>query len=214
MCASVRRFSGSGEALRCCLAHAGRGPDLARHSPDRNPCLRSEPPQQPEHRRFRHRDTPRRRRKILARQMQEYRAAATGDARRGVVIDLDNEIVEVIVALEPIAAAIAIQPYRPVVVAAVRVLAPGILRPDGASRQEGLRPRMPVGAPPQSPRPEAAFRGPAVAFALVGDDSPASQCDRDGLPAGCKPAPAGIAGGSADPDRGQRPITSFCSVSS
>ena len=36
--------------------------------------------------------------------MQEYRAAAAGDARRVVVIDLDNEIIEMIVAREPITA--------------------------------------------------------------------------------------------------------------
>ena len=107
--------------------------------------------------------------------MQKYRAAAAGDAGRGVVIDLDNEIVEVVVAPEPVAAVIAIQLHRPVVVAAVGVLAPGVLGPDGANRQEGLRPRVPVGAPPQLPRPKRAFRGPAVALALVGDDSAASQ---------------------------------------
>ena len=37
--------------------------------------------------------------------MQEYRAAAAGDARRAVVVDLDNKIVEMVVTLEPVAAA-------------------------------------------------------------------------------------------------------------
>lgn len=145
--------------------------------------------------------------------MQEYRAAAADDARRGVVIDLDDEIVEVVVALEPVAAVIAIQPYRPVVTAAMGVLAPAVLWLDGANRQEGPRPRVPVGAPPQSPRPKGAFRGPAVALALVGNNSAAPKGDRDRLSASRKPAPAGIARGGADPDRGQRPITSSCFVS-
>lgn len=80
--------------------------------------------------------------------MQEYRAAAAGNARRGVVIDLDDEIIEVVVALESVAAVIAIQPYRPVVTAAMGVLAPAVLWLDGANRQEGSRPLVPVGAPP------------------------------------------------------------------
>ena len=98
--------------------------------------------------------------------MQEYRAAAAGDARRAVVVDLDNKIVEMVVTLEPVAAAIAIQPYRLVVVSARRVFAPGVLGPDGPNRQECPRPRMTVGAPPQLPWPKRASWGPAVAFAL------------------------------------------------
>ena len=129
------------------------------------------------------------------------------------MIDLDDEIVEMVVAPEPIATVIAIQPYRPVVLAAVGVLTPGVLRPDGANRQEGMRPRVSVGAPPQSPRPEGAFWCPAIALTLVGDDSAAPKGDRDRLPASGKPAPAWIAGGGADPDRGQRPITLICSIS-
>ena len=46
--------------------------------------------------------------KIVARQMQEYRAAATGDARGAVVIDLDDEIVEMVVAREPVAGLVAV----------------------------------------------------------------------------------------------------------
>ena len=80
--------------------------------------------------------------------MQKHGATATGDARTAVVIDLDNEIIEVVVALQPIAAVILIQPYRLVVMTAVRVFAPGVLRPDGANRQESMRPRVTVGAPP------------------------------------------------------------------
>jgi len=139
--------------------------------------------------------------------MQEYRAAEAGYARRGVVIDLDNEIIEVVVAREPIAAAIEIQPQRLIVVAAARVLAPGILGPDGAAGQECTWSRMTVGAPPQLPRPERASRGPAVTFALVGDDATAAKCHWNRPPGGDQPAPAGIARGGPDPDRGSRPIT-------
>jgi hypothetical protein len=146
--------------------------------------------------------------------MQEYRAAAAGDAWRGVVIDLDNEIVQVVVALEPIAIVIAVEPYRPVVVAAVRVLAPGVFRPDGAGRQESSRPWMPIGAPPQSPWPESTFWGPAVALTFVGNDSPPPKRDRDGLSSSGEPASAWIASRGTDPNCGQGRITLFCSVSS
>src|SRR3981081_2917157 len=133
--------------------------------------------------------------------MQEYRAAASGDARRTVVIDLDNEIIEVIVALEPIAAAIATQPHRLVVMAAPRGFAPGVFGSDSANRQKCRGSRVAVGAPPQLPGPERAFWGPAVALALVGSDSASPERDRDGLAAHGQPAPARIAGGGANPDR-------------
>jgi len=144
--------------------------------------------------------------------MQKYRAAEAGDARTAVVIDLDNEIVEVVVALQPVAAVVPIQPYRLVVVTAPGVFAPGVLRPDGANRQERMRPRVTVGAPPQSPRPEGPFRGPAIALALVGDDAAAPKCDRDRLTAGREPASAGIPGSGANSHHGERPITQICRV--
>src|ERR1700736_483077 len=145
--------------------------------------------------------------------MQEYRAAAAGDARGTVVIDLDNKIIEVIVALEPIAAAIAIQPHRLVVMAAPGVFAPGVFRSDSANRQKCMRPRVAVGAPPQLPGPERAFWGPAIALALVGPDSAAPERDRYRSPARGQPAPAWIAGGGVNPDRRKRPITQGCLIS-
>src|SRR5258707_1158389 len=107
--------------------------------------------------------------------MQEHRAAAALDAGRAVVVDLDNEIVEVVVAPQPVAAAIAVQPHRSVVMSACGVFTPGVFRPYGADGQKCARPRMAVGAPPQLPRPERAFRGPSVALALVGPDAAAPQ---------------------------------------
>jgi len=64
--------------------------------------------------------------------MQEYRAAAAGDARGAVMIDLDNEIIEVVVARESIGAATGLEPYRLVVMAALRIFAPGVHGPNGA----------------------------------------------------------------------------------
>src|ERR1700733_841992 len=125
--------------------------------------------------------------------MQEYRAAAAGDARRAVVIDFDNEIIEGVVAPESVAAATGIQPDRLVVMATQRVFTPGVFRQDGANRQKCTRPWVAVGAPPQPARPERAFWGPAIAFPLVGPDASAPQRDWYGLPAGHEPSPARIA---------------------
>ena len=79
--------------------------------------------------------------------MQEHRAAAAGNARRAVVVDLDDEVVEVIVARETVAGRVSRQPDRLVVTAVVRVFAPGVLGANRAGRQEGLRPPVAVGAP-------------------------------------------------------------------
>jgi hypothetical protein len=139
--------------------------------------------------------------------MQKYRAAAAGDTRGTIVIDLDDKIVEMILAPEPVAAAVAIQPHGLIVVPTPGIFAPDIFGPDRAHRQERTRPWVAVGAPPQSPGPERAFRRSPIAFALVGPDATAPKGDRDYLSLCSQPAPAGIAGGGVNPDRGKRPIT-------
>jgi len=144
--------------------------------------------------------------------VQEYRAATPGDARRSVVIDLDDKIVEMIVAPESVAALAAIPPHRLIVVAALRIFTPGVVGPDGANRQERTRPRMAVGAPPQLPGPEDASWGSAIAFVLVGPDTAAPKGNREGLPARGQPAPARIAGRALNPDRGKWPIARACLV--
>src|ERR1700736_3282726 len=131
-----------------------------------------------------------------------------------VVIDLNDEIVEMVVALQPIAAAIAIQPHRLVVVSAFRILAPGVFRPDRAHRQISTRPRMAIGTPPQLPRPEDAFLGPARALALGGLDGPASKRQRYGVSGRRQPAPLRIACGGADSNRGKRPLAQNSHISS
>src|SRR5258707_1441560 len=107
--------------------------------------------------------------------MQEYRAATAGDTRRAVVIDLDDEIVEMIIALEQVTTMVAIPPHRLIVMSALRIFAPGVVGPDGANRQESARPRMAVGAPPYLPGLESASWGSAIAFTPVGPDAAAPQ---------------------------------------
>jgi hypothetical protein len=64
------------------------------------------------------------------------------------VIDLDDEVVEVIFAREPVAGLAACQPDRLVVMAILRVLAPGVFGANRPGRQKRLWPPVAVGAPP------------------------------------------------------------------
>jgi len=133
--------------------------------------------------------------------MQEHRTAAAGDRGLCVVIDLDDEIVEMIVALQPVASVIMPEGKRPIIMATRGVFTPGIIGTDGANRQKGPRSRTTIGAPPQLPWPESSLWGPAVALALVGDDTTPPQRDRDDVGAGGEPATAGVTGRSLDPNR-------------
>src|SRR5512147_3220988 len=99
--------------------------------------------------------------------MQEHGAAAAGNSWAGVVIDLDDEIVEVVLAGQPVAGLVADQADRLIVVAVPRVLAPGVFGPDRPDRQIGARSRIAVGAPPQLQRTIRAPRGAAVALPFV-----------------------------------------------
>jgi hypothetical protein len=57
--------------------------------------------------------------------MQKYRTAAAGDPGAGVVGELDHQVIEVILAPEPIASFIGRPAEGPVVAAIRGVLAPG-----------------------------------------------------------------------------------------
>src|SRR5216684_182707 len=103
-------------------------------SADYNFCIGSQPRQQPQHGRFRHRNAACGRPEISACQMQEYRAAAACDARRAVVIDLDDKIIEVVVAPEAVAVLGPIQPDGLVVMAACGVFTPGVVSCNRANR--------------------------------------------------------------------------------
>jgi hypothetical protein len=145
--------------------------------------------------------------------MQEYGAATAGYPWPGVVIDFDDEIVEVILARQPVAGLVADQADRLIVMAVPRVLAPRVFGPDRADRQIGPRPRMAIGAPPQLQRRVRAPRGAAVALPLVGEDAAAAKCHRHGPAVRRQPAPARIARCPADPDGRKRPITRACLIS-
>ena len=129
------------------------------------------------------------------------------------MIDLDDEIVKVIVARQPVSCLIADQADRLIVMAVLRVFAPGVFGPDWPDRQKGARLRMAVGAPPQLQRAIDASGSAAVALPFIGEDAAATKCHRHGPAVGGQPAPARIAGGRSNADRRKRPITRICLIS-
>ncbi len=109
------------------------------------------------------------------------------------MIDFDDEIVEMVLARQPVAALIADQADGLIVMAVLRVFAPGVFGPDRPDRQIrccGLR--MAVGAPPQLPAagddaPGSRRSSPSRLLARM---PPRLSADRDGPAVRRQPAPA------------------------
>src|SRR5262245_25833600 len=112
--------------------------------------------------------------------MEEHGAAATCHPGTHVVIDLDDEVVEAIIAPEAIAWFIGRPPERPVVAAVGGIFAPGDVRVDPPRGQEGAGPRVAIRPPPQLPQTEPPSRGRAVSLPFVGADAGAAKHDRYG----------------------------------
>src|SRR4051794_30342112 len=145
--------------------------------------------------------------------MQEHGAAASSYSWTGVVIDFDDEIIEMVLARQPVAGLVADQTDGLIVVTVPRVLAPGVFGPDRPDRQIGPRSRVAIGAPPQLQRVIRASGSAAVALPFVGEDPSAAKCHRCGPAVGRQPVPARVAGSAVDPNGSQRPITPGCPIS-
>src|SRR5690348_12750884 len=98
--------------------------------------------------------------------MNEDSTAVAGDPRTRVMVDLDEEIIEPVGALEPVAWFIGRPPERPVVAPVFGIFTPGIVRRDRPNRQLRARARQTVSAPPQPHRTELPCRRRAIAFAF------------------------------------------------
>ena len=131
-----------------------------------NSRLGRQPAQQPLQVAARKRDTARSRGKTRPRDMNEYSAAVAGNARPGVMVDFDDQIIESIGALEPVPWFIGRPPERAVIASVRGVFAPGVVHRDSPDRQEGTRARQAVRPPPQPNRMKSAGRRSAVAFAF------------------------------------------------
>jgi hypothetical protein len=126
--------------------------------------------------------------KSIPGKVDEHGAPAPGDAGPGVVIDLDDDVVKAVGTAQSVAWFSGRPPEVPVVAAVCRILTPGVGRPDPANRQQSVRPKQAVGAPPHPDRVKSASRGPSIAFALVSPDTAAAQRDRENQRACEQPA--------------------------
>lgn len=110
------------------------------------------------------------------------------------MIDLDDEVIEVIVSHQTIAAPIAVQADRAIIVTVRRVLRPGVFRPNRAKWEVGQWPTMAVRPPPHPYGLKCAARrapSPSNLLALIPPRpratgivwAPATSQPRLGLPA-------------------------------
>src|ERR1700749_2833620 len=134
--------------------------------------------------------------------MDKDRAAPTSHPRPGVVIDLDNDVVEPVLAPKPVAWFNGRPAERPIVPPVLSIFAPGVGRADPAGRQRGPRQGKPVRPPPQSQWPEQAARGAAIALALIGLDTAAAERNRHTPRAGAEKPLRWPAGSGPDMDGG------------
>src|SRR6516164_6223571 len=149
------------------------------------------------------RDTSRRWRALRPRDVHKDGAAASGHARTGVVVDLNDEVVEMIVPPQPVAFLCQRASERTVVAAIAGALAPGQMRRDAPDRKQGLRARLTIGAPPQAQHAETSARSGAIGLSLVGSHATATEHDHGGERAGEQDAAAAAAGARAHPQEGK-----------
>jgi hypothetical protein len=105
------------------------------------------------------------------RDVQENRTASPGSPGPRVVVDLNDEVVEAVGALEPVPRLAGPTPNGAVVAPVGRIFAPGVGRADTPQREKAPRPGKPIGPPPKAQGMKTTARGAAIAFALIGSDA-------------------------------------------
>lgn len=138
--------------------------------------------------------------------MDEDRAAASSDARAGVMIDLDDQIVECVRAHKPVAGLSRIETDWLVVAAMRWILAPSIVRSDAFHRKPRRRPPPPIVAPPHTGRVKTARGSRTIPFPLVSLDAGTTERHRDAPQASREPALAAVSGACPDIDSGERHV--------
>lgn len=121
------------------------------------------------------RHTSRGRCKALAGDMNEHGAAAPGYPRPGIVVDLDNQIVEAVISSKPVAWFIGRPAERVVIAAILRIFTPGVVRSNAADGQKRRRSWQPIGPPPQPDRAKSASGCAAVPLPFIGFDGASAQ---------------------------------------
>ena len=108
-------------------------------------------------------------------QVPEDRAAPAAPDRCVVPAELDDDVVEMVGAGEPLLGLARRAVDQPVVAPVDHVVAPGIARADPARRQEARGARQPVAAEEQAAQRQFRPGGAAIAFALVDFDAGAAE---------------------------------------
>lgn len=120
--------------------------------------------------------------------MNENGAAPPRHARSRIVIDFDDKIIKTVIAAEPVAWFTGRAAKWPVIAAIGRIFAPRVVKTDRTHRQKGPWPWLPIGPPPQPDWMKTAGGRGAVAFALIGLDTGATERHPNGPPgAGYQP---------------------------
>lgn len=107
--------------------------------------------------------------------MPEDRAATPANHRPVVPAELDDDVVEVILALEPFLGFAWRAVDQAIVAAVLLVVAPGIARSNPLQRQQGAWPGEAVGPVEDAAQRQLGSRCAAVALAFVGADAGAAE---------------------------------------
>ena len=127
------------------------------------------------------------RRETRARDVDKDCAASTGNTWPGVVIDLDDDVIEAVGPPQPVAWFIGRPPKCMVVAPVIGVFAPCIGRTDTANRKPCPRAGEPIGTPPQSHRTKLPVWGAPIALPLVGSDAGVAKRNRQAPRTGAEP---------------------------
>jgi hypothetical protein len=108
------------------------------------------------------------------RHVNKYSAAAASHPWAGIVVKLDDEVIEPVLPPKTIAGNSVKDPNKAVIATVLGILAPAVMLADPADRQMCTGPGRPVGPPPEPHQPKTAAWRAAVTFAFVGKDAGAS----------------------------------------
>jgi hypothetical protein len=111
--------------------------------------------------------------------MDEHCAAAPRHPRAIVVVDFDDQVVQIVLAHQPVARLASLSNHRTIIPSITGIFAPGIRVANRPDRKRGLRAGDSVLSPPQALQAKAAARGPAIALELIGHDAGSAQGDRE-----------------------------------
>ncbi len=148
-------------------------------------------------------DATRRRSEARPGQMPENRAAAAANHRGVVPAHFDDDVVEMVLACEPLLGFAGRALDQTIVAPVGTIVAPGIARCDSAQRQAGLGAGQAVGAIEYAAQRQCGAGGAAIALALGDNDAGAAKRTGKTSAAGDQKTPAAIMHGADDSQPGK-----------